>query len=477
MLKNLFVKIGNLLTLLLGNNLQTTIFAKQSINLTNSNMKKISLLSFLLFSIVTLNAQTDEEVTDTTATSDYNRWTIEASVGQAKGVKPYSTGYYSSDSGSFLGKLDANSFSLAGRYMISPTFGFKGGFHFDEIRNTSGNGSLPFKMQQFGVSFQGVVNASRLLGILDNINRFGLLIHGGVRIDAMTSKTHNIIENDHNYGVTEWNGGLIIGITPQFCITKKLAVQLDVTLQNNYRQHFNWDGSYSEISNNLNGQLLTGTIGLSYSLGSGEIHGDWAVIEDEKSIEIEKLGKRIEDMETLMNDTDKDGVPDYLDQENNSVAGVAVDSRGKMVDINRNGVPDELERFVNSATKQVSQKSEKDMVLNLINQGYVSTYFDVNKSTPTNVSTEGIDFMLTYLRNNPDAKIDIIGHADEVGSTAYNTNLANKRAESVKAILVKAGISADRLNVVAQGEDTSVDANSEGARKLVRRVTFRIVNN
>lgn len=440
-------------------------------------MKKITLLALFLFSSVVLNAQTDEEAIDTTATSEYNRWTIEASVGQAKGVRPYSTGYYSSDSGSFLGKPQANSFALAGRYMISPTFGFKGGFHFDEIKNTSGNGSLPFKMQQFGVSLQGVVNMSRLLGVQEYVKRFGLLVHGGLKIDAMTSKTKNIIENDHNYGVTEWNGGLVVGVTPQYCITKKMAVMLDISLQNNYRQHFNWDGTYSDISNNLNGQLISGTIGLSYSLGSSDTHGDWEIIEDEKSKEIEKLGKRIDDMETLMNDTDKDGVPDYLDQENNSVAGVAVDSRGKMVDINRNGVPDELERFVDKATKDVSKKSEKDMVVNLVNQGYVSTYFDTNKSTPTNVSTEGIDFMLTYLRNNPNAKIEIVGHADEVGATEFNNNLANKRAEAVKAILMKAGISADRLTVVARGEDTSVDPNSEGARKLVRRVTFRIINN
>jgi OOP family OmpA-OmpF porin len=48
-----------------------------------------------------------------------------------------------------------------------------------------------------------------------------------------------------------------------------------------------------------------------------------------------------------------------------------------------------------------------------INGGYVATYFDFDKSTPTNVSTEGIDFILTYLRNNPSASVDIIGHADE----------------------------------------------------------------
>jgi OOP family OmpA-OmpF porin len=71
-------------------------------------------------------------------------------------------------------------------------------------------------------------------------------------------------------------------------------------------------------------------------------HGDWAVIKNETAIELESMNERIKEMETQMNDTDKDGVPDYLDRENNSIAGVAVDTRGRMVDLNKNGVPDEF---------------------------------------------------------------------------------------------------------------------------------------
>jgi OOP family OmpA-OmpF porin len=114
------------------------------------------------------------------------------------------------------------------------------------------------------------------------------------------------------------------------------------------------------------------------------------------------------------------------------------------------------------------------LIKNLINSGYVCTYFDFNKSKPTNVSTEGIDFILTYLRNNPSASVDIVGHADELGRSAYNDKLSNARANNVKNILVKANIDPSRLNVIAAGEDTSVDKDSDGARKLVRKVTFRV---
>ena len=428
-------------------------------------MKKTILFSILLVNLTTLFAQ------------DYNRWTIEATVGQSKGIRPYSKGYYSSDAGTFLGKPQANGFSVGARYMINPNFGFKGALHYESIKNIKGNESLPFEMQQIGLSLQGVVNASRLFKIQDNIKRFGLLFHGGIKIDQMTSKTENIIEHDHNYGITEYNGGLIVGVTPQYRIGKKISLMLDVSIQTNYRQHFNWDGTYSDRDNNLSGQIVSTNLGLTYSFGKNDIHGDWAVSDADMSKlreEMDVIEKRIGDVETLMNDTDKDGVPDYIDQENNSVAGVAVDSRGKMIDQNRNGVPDELERYINNSTKESSEKSNADAVKRLINEGYVSTYFDTAKTQPTNVSTEGIDFIRTYLKNNPKASVSIYGHADEIGTNERNNKLSQARAESVKNILVKAGVDASRLNVVSVGEDTSVDKDSEGARRLVRRVTFKV---
>lgn len=179
-----------------------------------------------------------------------------------------------------------------------------------------------------------------------------------------------------------------------------------------------------------------------------------------------------------MLDSDKDGVADYLDEEPNTISGVMVNTKGKSIDLNNNNVPDELESYL---LKTYGSKTDKDPILsndelikNLINGNYVCTYFDFAKSTPTNVSTEGIDFILMYLRNNPAASVDIIGHADEIGKSEQNDKLSNLRASNVRDVLVNANINASRLNVVAAGEDTSVDKDSDSARKLVRKVTFKI---
>jgi OOP family OmpA-OmpF porin len=414
-------------------------------------------------------------------TATYNAWSFEVALGQSKGIRPYTPGYFSSNPNAELGSVRANSFTIGVRYMMSPKFGFKFDLASDRFKNNTTE-SLPFDVQQYRLGVQGVINASRLFGVEKQFNRFGLLLHGGLTAARITPKYDSpVVGEVDNYNKTENTFGFIFGLTPEVRITKKLGLQLDLSMISNFRQHFAWDGHYSETQNNLAGQMLNASLGITYGLGKFAEHGDYAVMPNKQLEEIAALAKRIDEMETLMNDTDKDGVPDYLDAENNSIAGVAVDTKGRMVDLNGNGIPDEMEGALartfadkSSVAKAIDAAGNSSMVAKFINEGYVATFFDTNKTKPTNVSTEGIDFILTYMRNNPTASVDIIGHADEIGDSERNKKLADLRAASVKEVLIKGGISADRLNVIAAGEDTSVDPTSSEARSLVRRVTFKV---
>lgn len=429
-------------------------------------MKKL-LLSIVSITLLSYSSYAQEnEIKD----DEYNKWSIEFNVGQSKGIKPYSVGYFSSDPNKNWGSIAVNHFSGGVRYMFSPKFGLKLDGAYDNLENFKSSNSLDFEMRHIRFGLQGVVNGPRLFDIQNNLGRFGFLLHGGIQVAFMTPQMGT------NEGKTERNGGIMFGITPEFRITKNIAFNADFTFNSNIRQHFNWDGAYSEPSNNLAGSLFTSSLGLSISFGSEKVHGDFAVLRDKTRKELEALEERVAKIEIDMNDTDKDGVPDYLDVEPNSIAGIAVDTKGRMIDQNKNGVPDELEKYLERtyATKDAITVTDKELVTNFINDGYVATYFDFDKRKPTNVSTEGIDFMLTYLRNNPTASIDIIGHADEIGKSPYNDKLAKDRAENVKQTLVKAGINPSRLNAISAGEDTSVDASSVEARRLVRRVTFRV---
>lgn len=442
-------------------------------------MRKITFIIVALF--IANNSFSQESETkkeESVDNSTYNRWTIEASVGQAKGTRPYQKDYFSSKPNSFFGGIQPNSYALGIRYMFSPIFGVRGRFGYDDLKNQSGSGSKEFRLQQLSFRPEGVINLNKLFKIEDFMGRFNLLVHAGLDVSQVTSKTPNVIENNQNFGITEYNGGVVFGVTPQFRILDKLAIFFDVTTMKNYRQHFNWDGSYSDNQNNLNGEYISASFGLSYSLGNDKIHGDWAKIKDPQLEEIEALDKRVADMETMLNDTDKDGVPDYLDQENNSLAGVAVDTKGRMVDFNKNGVPDELETYFKEngilPGSANANKDNSEEARNLINGGYVSAFFDSGKSKPTNTSSQGLDFILNYLRKNPTVKLAITGHADEIGNNAMNDKLSSARAENIKEILIKAGIDASRISISANGEDTSVDPKSPEARRLVRRATFKV---
>ncbi len=415
-----------------------------------------------------ISVEPDKEI----VTDSYNKWSVEVDFGQSKGAKPYAPGYFGSDPSKFLGGFQLNHYGIGARYMLSPKFGVKSHFSYDDIKNLKSSESLDFRMECMQLTFEGVVNAIRLFDIQDNAKRFGLLFHFGIQVSQMSPKMNTLA--GMNKGKKEWNGGLVVGVTPAIRVFNNVSAFMDISINSNIRQHFNWDGSYSEANNNLTGGMFTTALGLSYSFGPEKIHGDWAIILDARNKQIDELNNRIGEIETLMNDTDKDGVPDYLDAENNSIAGVAVDTKGRMVDKNNNGVPDELEKYVDKTITTNNATASAEVVEKLINEGYIAAYFDSNNAQPTTASSDNIGFILNFLKNNPGKSVEIAGYADEIGGASINNKLSSDRAENVKTILMKAGIDGSRLTIVGNGIDNSVDKNSPYARNLVRKVVFKI---
>ncbi|MDM8560681.1 OmpA family protein [Candidatus Parabeggiatoa sp. HSG14] len=73
-----------------------------------------------------------------------------------------------------------------------------------------------------------------------------------------------------------------------------------------------------------------------------------------------------------------------------------------------------------------------------------------------------------------DVKIAIAGHTDAIGTEAYNLDLSEHRAQSVKAFLVSAyNIAENRLTIKALGESQPIESNdTEEGRTKNRRVEF-----
>ena len=77
-------------------------------------------------------------------------------------------------------------------------------------------------------------------------------------------------------------------------------------------------------------------------------------------------------------------------------------------------------------------------------------YFDFDKADIKPESDKQLAEMANLLKGSPGLKVFIVGHTDNRGTLAYNTDLSQRRAEAVaKSLGAKYGIAADRM--VAKG--------------------------
>jgi len=419
---------------------------------------------------------------------DFNKWSVEVNAGQSKGITPFTENYYSSNPKDYFNITNVNHYDLGFRYMFNQYFGTKLDFGYDTFKNEEGSGSLPFESKFYSVSIQGVINLTNVLHFNTFTKRFGLLVHGGLKVSQF-SPSFGVHKE-----VTEDNGGVVIGFTPQFRISNRFAATLDYSTLTNLRQHYNWDGAaLSNRDNNLTGKMSTVSLGITYYIGrKADVHADWyydSVQEVKKAKVDDEARKRLDELETMLQDTDKDGIADYLDFENNTPGGVAVDSRGRFVDVNGNSVPDELEggkvipgsngvngTSTNGGFAGNASNVNYDAIKSLVENEYVNIFFDLNSHIPSQSSSNNLLVILNFMKKYPASKIQLIGYADSRGGAELNKNLSSKRSTFVLNYLVKNGIDANRISTEARGVDATYSSDSKEIDfRMARRVTVILV--
>ncbi len=82
--------------------------------------------------------------------------------------------------------------------------------------------------------------------------------------------------------------------------------------------------------------------------------------------------------------------------------------------------------------------------------------FDFNKANLRPEGQEKLTKLVTDLKNMKLEVIIAVGHADRLGSDAYNQKLSEKRAAAVKAFLVSKGVEANRVYAEGKGEKQPV---------------------
>ena len=86
--------------------------------------------------------------------------------------------------------------------------------------------------------------------------------------------------------------------------------------------------------------------------------------------------------------------------------------------------------------------------------------FDFNKSQIKPEGKRRLDDVVRLMRDNPNLRIEAVGHTDSVGSDAYNMKLGEKRARAVADYLTSQGVSPSRIDVRSEGESHPVASNA-----------------
>ncbi len=114
----------------------------------------------------------------------------------------------------------------------------------------------------------------------------------------------------------------------------------------------------------------------------------------------------------------------------------------------------------------------KDATIQLNNINFATASSDIMPE-----SYPELDRVVELLKENPQLKIEISAHTDNVGNASYNNKLSDRRAQSVVTYLVENGANED--NLVSHGYGMTkplVPNDSEENRAINRRVEFIILD-
>lgn len=100
-------------------------------------------------------------------------------------------------------------------------------------------------------------------------------------------------------------------------------------------------------------------------------------------------------------------------------------------------------------------------------------YFGFDKSDIQSEYMAIIENHGQYLASYPDVKVRLEGHTDERGSREYNIALGERRALSVRQLLLLQGVSENQITTISFGEELpALEGHDESSWSKNRRVEF-----
>ncbi|HHG86346.1 MAG TPA: tetratricopeptide repeat protein [Bacteroidetes bacterium] len=104
-----------------------------------------------------------------------------------------------------------------------------------------------------------------------------------------------------------------------------------------------------------------------------------------------------------------------------------------------------------------------------------SVFYETDKFALLGASKAELEHLVYFMKVNRKVKVEIGGHTDNVGSSAYNRELSRNRAAEVRRYMMDRGIDKGRISANGYGETQPLaDNETEAGRALNRRTVCRI---
>jgi peptidoglycan-associated lipoprotein len=103
-------------------------------------------------------------------------------------------------------------------------------------------------------------------------------------------------------------------------------------------------------------------------------------------------------------------------------------------------------------------------------------FFNTDKSDITPEARQILQRQADWLKRYPNVTVTVEGHADERGTREYNLALGERRATSVKNVLVALGIPANRVSTISYGKERPAVVGSNEQAWAQNRRGVTVVN-
>ena len=150
------------------------------------------------------------------------------------------------------------------------------------------------------------------------------------------------------------------------------------------------------------------------------------------------------------------------------------------LNVSREGYLFYSDNFSLSGMREITDPFLKDVPLQPIMTGksiiLKNIFYETDSYFLLPKSEAELDKVIQFLEKNPDIRVEISGHTDNVGTAEYNQTLSENRAKSVYKYLVDHQIDPGRLVFRGYGLSRPIDSNeSDAGRAMNRRTELKIL--